>query len=84
MAILKKHIVIEGHAAARMEERGITVAEVLRVMNDGEIVERPQHPRFRFHTRLWIRHNWLHVIWSVDQPKLVVITVYWFVRKEGG
>ena len=23
MAILKKHIVIEGHAAARMEERGI-------------------------------------------------------------
>lgn len=84
MAILKKHIVIEGHAAARMEERGITVDEVLRVMNDGEVVERPTFPRFRFHTRLWVHNEWLHVIWAVGQEKLVVVTVYWFDRKAGG
>lgn len=84
MTIKKQHIVIEGHAADRMEERGITVDEVVRVMNDGELLERPQPPRFRFHSRLWIRHNWLHVVWAVEKPKLVVVTVYWFKGKEGG
>lgn len=79
MTIQKSHIMIEGHAALRLEERSITLAELLRVMNDGEIVARPRPPRFRFHTRLFMAqdNDWLHAVWAVERPRLVVVTVYW-------
>ena len=72
------HVRIEAHAAQRMIERGVTTAEVIKAMNDGDVIDRPTPPRFRFHARLWMAkdNDWLHAIWAIERPKLVVVTIF--------
>ena len=78
--ISRDQLDIRQHAAQRMLERTISVADVLVVVNSGETIEDyPEDTPFPSRLTLaWIGQRPVHVVWATaaDTGRIVIITVY--------
>lgn len=74
-----ENIVISLHGQLRLNERNITVDDVINAINNGEIIE--QYPEdFPFPSCLVlgisINNDYIHVVVSMDAGKIYLITAY--------
>jgi hypothetical protein len=78
--ISRDQLDIRQHAAQRMLERNISVADVLVVVNGGETIEDYQEdtPSPSRLTLGWIEQRPVHVVWATapSTGRIVIITVY--------
>lgn len=75
-----RSIVITQHSRKRMSERGVTLADIMSAIENGEIIE--QYPDdFPFSSRLILGSTSdsrpLHVVASVDEDLIYLITAYY-------
>ena len=74
-----ENIVISLHGQLRLNERSITVDDVINAINNGEIIE--QYPTdFPFPSclilGLTINNEYIHIVVSMDEGKIYLITAY--------
>ena len=78
--ISRDQLDIRQHAAERMLERSISVADVLVVLNSGVIVEDyPEDTPFPSRLTLgWVGQRPVHVVWATaaGTGRIVIITLY--------
>ena len=78
--ISREQLDIRQHAAQRMLERSISVADVLTALNSGATIEDyPDDTPFPSRLTLgWVEERPVHVVWAVaaDTDRVVIITVY--------
>ncbi len=75
--ISRNQLDIRQHAAQRMLERSISVADVLVVLNSGATIEDyPEDTPFPSRLTLgWVGQRPVHVVWA-NTDRIVIITVY--------
>jgi len=78
--ISRDQLDIRQHAAQRMLERSISVADVLVVLNSGATIEDyPEDTPFPSRLTLgWVGQRPVHVVWATaaSTDRIVIITVY--------
>lgn len=78
--ISRDQLDIRQHAAQRMLERSISVADVLVVLNTGATIEDyPEDTPFPSRLTLgWVGERPVHVVWATaaDTGRILIITVY--------
>lgn len=77
MPIKRSDLRFDAHALQQMMARNISPDEVLQVMNEGVLIDRPRPPRMRLVAELPIRHGIVRVVWTIEGKKLLVITAMW-------
>ena len=70
------------HALLRVQERGITRAQAIRVLTEGEIIEqRPRAKPFPKCLLMWMQEDnqplYVSVGYDASHDRLYVITVHW-------
>ena len=78
--ISRDQLDIRHHAAQRMLERSISVADVLVALNSGATIEDyPEDTPFPSRLTLgWVGERPVHVVWATEAStdRIVIITVY--------
>lgn len=74
-----KNIIITLHGQLRLNERNISVDDVMNAINNGEIIE--QYPQdFPFPSCLIlgisIKNKYIHIVVSINEDKIYLITAY--------
>ncbi len=74
-----KNIIVSLHGQLRMNERGISIADVMNAIDNGEIIE--QYPKdFPFPSCLIlgisVNNIYIHIVVSINEDKIYLITAY--------
>ncbi len=74
-----ENIIITLHGQLRLNERGITIDDVMNAINNGDIIE--QYPDdFPFPSclilGLSVQNTYIHIVVSMDEDKIYLITAY--------
>lgn len=69
-----KTVFITAHLRLRMRERGIRYSEIMEALQSGEVIE--DYPTDYPYPSCLLLSNGLHVVCSIGEEKLFVITAY--------
>ncbi len=74
-----ENIIITLHGQLRLNERGITIDDVMNAINNGDIIE--HYPDdFPFPSclilGLSVQNTYIHIVVSMDEDKIYLITAY--------
>lgn len=74
-----ENIIITLHGQLRLNERGITIDDVMNAINNGDIIE--QYPDdFPFPSclilGLSVQNTYIHIVVSMNEDKIYLITAY--------
>ncbi len=75
-----EHIVITAHAHERLEERMISISDVMKVIAEGEIINQYEDDKplpSCLILGMTVNNRYLHVVVSVDDEYIYLITAYY-------